>query len=212
MKAKNRHAEKFGPFQSFGPYRPVVNEQKYREHSILENIPSLFEIAERRNLSNAAKRLSFKSMLNSLDPDKEIRTFDFVGKGAVHQYEKNILKYAEKYNIDPDLTRAVMYAENARGWYGHAAETFGASESILPMNIQKSRWSKLVDRKPEEMYNPDTNIEAGTILLKRIRDRIEEPTPEKIASVWHFMGNENIDEFGSYVGRVYRQKPWQKLE
>lgn len=80
------------------------------------------------------------------------------------------------------------------------------------MNIQKNRWASLVDKDPEDMYDPDVNIEAGTILLRRIKDRIEKPTPEKIGSLWHGLVLEKTDEFGHYIGKVYREKPWRKID
>ena len=82
------------------------------------------------------------------------------------------------------------------------------SDSLLHMTSNKEKWAELVKKKQEDMYDPDVNIEAGTVLLKRIHDRIERPTPEKIGSVWHYSGMENIDEFGNFVGEVYKKKPW----
>ncbi|MCE7887215.1 MAG: hypothetical protein DYH13_06910 [Alphaproteobacteria bacterium PRO2] len=79
------------------------------------------------------------------------------------------------------------------------------------MNIKKQKWSGLVNKKQDDMHNADVNIEAGTVLLKRIRDRIERPTPEKIGSIWHYTGKENIDEFGNFIGEVYKKKPWLEL-
>lgn len=76
------------------------------------------------------------------------------------------------------------------------------------MNIKKKKWAGLVNKKQDDMHNADVNIEAGTVLLKRIRDRIERPTPEKIGSIWHYAGMENIDEFGNFIGEIYKKKPW----
>ena len=80
------------------------------------------------------------------------------------------------------------------------------------MNIQKNRWAKLVDKNPDDLYDPEANIEAGTVLLRKISDRIEHPSPEKIGSIWHYTGLEKTDEFGEYVGKIYREKPWKKFD
>ena len=143
----------------------------------------------------------------------EIVTRDSIGKKAVSRYDGSIRKNAEKYNIDPDLVRSIMYVENARGHklgLNDLADKIGFSDSIMPMNIQKDKWSKLVGKNPDDMYNPDTNIEAATVLLKRIMDRIEKPTPEKIGSIWNSASKEKTSKFGEYVRQVYDEKPWKK--
>lgn len=81
----------------------------------------------------------------------------------------------------------------------------------MPMNIQIKKWSGLIDKKPNELYDSNENIEASTVLLKRIRDRIKDPTPEKIGSIWNFAGKEKTSEFGEYVGMLYQEKPWKNL-
>jgi hypothetical protein len=118
---------------------------------------------------------------------------------------------AKKHNLDPDLIRAVMWAENARGSYwgaGYVLDEMKASETIMPMNINKDIWYKLVSDDSNDLYSPVQNIEAATILLKRIQDRIVNPTPEKIAAIWHFIGHEKTNNYSAYVGRVYKEKPW----
>ncbi len=199
---------------------PVVNNRKDRELSILNNTPATFEIKSNIFPVNLARKGAyglmqegFSDLFNNLEQaGKAAFSFESLGKSAVRTHDKKIMKYAQRHDIDPDLTRAVMFAENARGWYGRPMEAIGASESILPMNIQKNRWSTLVGKAADDMYDEDANIEAGTILLKRISDRISKPTPEKIASIWHGLGQENTDDFGEYVGRIYQQKPWRNID
>ena len=80
------------------------------------------------------------------------------------------------------------------------------------MNIQKDRWASLIDKNPDDLYDADNNIEAATILLKRISDRIEKPTPAKVGSIWNYMGREKTNEFGEYTGQLYKKKPWKNLD
>lgn len=108
-----------------------------------------------------------------------------------------------------------MYSENALGHkivLDDAFDVFKISETPLPMNVNKDMWSSLIDKKPEDMYDPEYNIEAGTVLLKRIADRIEKPDAAKVGSIWHYIGRENTDEFGEYVGKVYKEKPWRIID
>lgn len=138
-----------------------------------------------------------------------------MGRQAVHEHNGRILKYAQKYNVDPDLVRSVMFAENSRGHYvgaNYVADVVKKSGSPFPMNIQKDRWAELIDKKPEDLYNPDNNVEVATVLIRRITDRIERPTPEEVGSIWHYIGREKTDEFGESVGYVYRGKSWRQID
>lgn len=189
--------------KTYGPFRPVVNDGAKREDAIKRNLPAWFDIRVNPDAGDTSGIMD------------EAWNIDSYGKSVVHEHDKRILRNAQKYSIDPDLIRAVMFAENARGhklglnWVWDVADI---SESPRPMNIQKDRWSSLVDKKPEDLYDPDVNVEAGTVLLSRLRDRIKNPTPTKIGTLWNDLDNRNTNRFGNYVGRIYREKPWKKLD
>jgi soluble lytic murein transglycosylase-like protein len=189
--------------KTYGPPRPVVNDAAKREDAIKRNLPARFEI---RNNPEAGDASGFFD---------DVWNADSYGRTAVQEHHHRILRYSEKYDLDPDLVRAVMFAENARGhkvFLNWAGDVSGLSKSIMPMNIQKNRWSSLVDKSPEDMYDPDVNVEAGTLLLSRLRDRIEKPTPEKIGTLWNTLKEKETNVFGNYIGKLYREKPWKKLD
>jgi hypothetical protein len=182
--------------------KPVSRKESFeREESILNDTPAQYEV------ERDPKNIKW-------DLWDEVRTFGSKGKEAIKKYDSLILKNAEKHNLDPDLIRAVMYAEHSRGHKGgfnDFADKVHMSDSIMPMNIQNERWAKIIGKKPEDMYNPDLNIEAATILLKRIRDRIKKPTPEKIGTLWNGLSMKKTTEFGEYIGGLYHEKPWKKF-
>ncbi|HRC27293.1 MAG TPA: hypothetical protein PKX87_07680 [Alphaproteobacteria bacterium] len=189
--------------KTYGPLRPVVNDPAKREDAIKRNLPARFEIKENPQIDYGSSWLD------------NLRTFESYGKSAVNENDRRILRYSEKHNIDPDLVRAVMFAENARGHHfggNSVMEMIGKAKSIMPMNIQKNRWSSLIDKTPENMYDPDANIEASTVLLSRLRDRIEKPTPEKVGTLWNSLKEQETTIFGAYIGKVYREKPWKNLD
>jgi len=107
-----------------------------------------------------------------------------------------------------------MWAENARGHklgLNNLADMIGFSDSPLPMNINKETGAKLLSVEAKELYTPEMNIEASTIMLKRIIDRVEDPKDvSKIGSIWNFTGREQTNDFGEYTGRIYEEKPWSK--
>jgi soluble lytic murein transglycosylase-like protein len=131
---------------------------------------------------------------------------------AVSRYEREIDRAAKRRGVDADLIRSIMWAENARGhWFGlnRLADLVGTSETKLPMNV-KPHWAKLIGARPEDMTNPDVNIEAAAELIRRIRDRIEQPTAAKIGSVWQHTGQERVTDAGAAVARLYAEKPWTR--
>lgn len=84
-------------------YGPVVNNPQERENAIKNNLPARFEIESDLNTP-----MNF----NMFD---HIYNLDFLGKSAVNEHNGRILRFSEKYNLDPDPIRSVMFAENARG-------------------------------------------------------------------------------------------------
>lgn len=77
----------------------------------------------------------------------------------------------------------------------------------MPMNIQPKNWQGLVEDNAD-FDDPRTNIRAGARLLARIRDRIENPTPEKIGSIYNFAGQEQVVGWGEKIARAYDEKAW----
>jgi len=186
-----------------GLVKRVENDENKREEAIKANIPVRFEIE--RDMEQLKK-------LNIID---DIWSLDILGKKAVLEHDDKIQKYAKKHNIDPDITRSVMYAENAKGHKiigNKLGDVTRTSDSPLPMNIQKDRWSSLIDKEPDDLYDADNNVEAATILLRRISDRIDKPDAAKIGSIWNFTGREKTNEFGEYIGQIYEKKPWKIID
>ena len=75
------------------------------------------------------------------------------------------------------------------------------------MNIYPKIWGRLGLSK-ETASAPKKNIKAGVTLIKRIADRLDNPTPAKIGSIWNYAGRENVNDYGAYVDRMYHEKPW----
>lgn len=175
---------------------PVLKDPIERTDAILNNAFARFEVKENPNADDS-------------DPWYAVPS---VGKTSVLNFEPILIAEARKQGVDPDLVKAIVYAENARGHYfgtPKVLEGFELAGTIFPMNIDPEKWSGLgIDKN--SAYDPKTNIKAGFTLIRRIFDRIPNPSPAKIASVWNYVGRENVNDFGAYVGRIYREKPWTK--
>lgn len=176
---------------------PSLKDPDERRVSILQDKPDKFEFRGGRPADDSA-------------PFWELPQF---GARTVQRYDPIIVQMAEKHGVDADLLRAVMYMENARGHYfgmNNLSDALGLSDSIAPMNINPDLWKTLLNKAEPDFKDPRQNIEAATILLKSIANRLDDPTPEAIASVWNYLGRETTSDIGAYVGRAYREKPWEK--
>lgn len=166
--------------------KPIINDKDKRKISILDNTPAIFQIAD--NLHATAKA----------------PFYEWEARSEVGKWCGLIIQVAENYKVDRHLVMAIMYMETSHGWYD---KIYPLRETILPMNIHYKYWQDLGVTK-EKLGCPFYNIEFGAIILSRIRDRLEKPTIEKIASIYNFLGAEKVTDYGARVASVYRNKPW----
>ena len=137
-------------------------------------------------------------------------TMGWLGKYYVDKHNNDIEKYAIQNNIDPDLVRAVMYNEGATGHKGilnYLGDLIGASGSQMPMNIQGKTWGDF-DGKHYDTDIPQQNIELGTKVLKQMQNSLNEPTPDRVGTLWNETGANNINDVGARVKTAYDTKPW----
>lgn len=175
-----------------------INNPKRREESLTNDEDGRFHV--RKN--------------PEADGEERIHEISELGRNAVKKYDDMIGKAAEKYDVDPDLVRAVMWAENARGHKLGAnalADAIGKSKTVMPMNINTKKWAGLIGAESSDMNDPKKNIEASAVLLKRIKARMDDPNDvAKIGTIWNGAGLTKTNDFGEFIGRVYREKPWRQ--
>jgi len=121
-----------------------------------------------------------------------------------------IAQKARRIGVDPDLMRAIMYVEYANGYsYGGPAQLLGQAKSLYPMNIRPDRWQALVG-DDADFRDSATNIHAGALLLRRIGDRLSDPSIAKIATLYNSLAKDQVTDYGAQVARAYEEKPWTK--
>ena len=156
--------------------------------------------------------VSFSSYPGGNPAPRVLLPFRSSGRTAVATFEQTIEQEARRQKVDPDLVKAIVFAENARGHYfalAKTAEGFDVAETFLPMNINPDLWSRLgLSRK--NATDPEINIRAGVTLLKRLSNCVRDPVPEKIATLYNATGSRLVTDYGAYVARAYREKPWMK--
>ena len=135
-----------------------------------------------------------------------------VGSHYVNKYGDIIEKYANQYNVAPDLVKAIMYNEGATGHKGglnYLVDVFELSGSQMPMNIQDNTWGNF-DGQHYDTYNPEQNIELGVQVIKRLQNSINNPTIEKIATLYNQTGAMEVNDYGARTRTIYDKKPWLK--
>lgn len=189
---------------------PMLLRESDRRNSIIEDTPGRIAVVEEPKAVHVAPRHAFHSL----------------GRVPVVTHIAIIDREAVRYGVNPDLVRAIMYAENAQGaLYGHPAEFIGgagkealpgfmqwfAAKSILPMNIRYDTWGRLGFARAD-FHNPELNIRAGVLLIRRILDRLEKPTVSKVATLYNSLAKDWVSDYGARVADVYRKKQWERRQ
>lgn len=204
---------------------PTVNDRNERRRAILVGTPARFQISDEMPPPEGE---SWVGQAWDWVERRAVPHHDTARK-KIGQYNKVIEDEAAAQNIDPDLVRALMYAEIARGivkddFKEHIAEplidrglvpkvllgkVLSRRESYMPMNFNPRLWGDIVDNA-DVTEDARMNIRAGIRLAREIQDRVDTPTPAKIGSLYNFMGAERINEHGERVQKAYDQKLWLK--
>ncbi|WP_421707116.1 hypothetical protein [Algihabitans sp.] len=189
-------AEDANPETDIQTELPIINDPDERTASILNDTPARFAFTPDPEA----------------DSSSPIWEMPVLGRIAIERHGQTIDEMSKKHGVDPDLVRAILWLESARGHYvivgNYIADRLDLSNSAMPMNINSSLWGGLIGETDTRLEDPVENIEAAIILIRRISDRLEAPTPEAIGSIWNYIGRETTHDRGAYVGRIYREKPW----
>lgn len=183
---------------------PVLIKEADRRRSILENAPGRFIIEANPNADGGTPVLAQHAL----------------GFQAVQKLGSIIGEEAARLGVDPDLVRAVMYVETAQGYYFGAGplldllremkapDPIPKSKTVLPMNVNPDLWGPLAGAD-SNLHDPRTNIRAGTVLLKRILERLSNPRLEAVATLYNSLAKDRVTDYGARVADVYRRKLWQ---
>ncbi len=165
---------------------PTINMASDRKKSIINDTKSTFVVND------------------VFIPKIEAPFHEICSQNTVALYDNLIKIEAFKQDVDPDLIRAIMYIETSHGWYDHF---YPWHKTILPMNVHYEYWKELGFNK-SQLQIPEINIHVGTLIIKRIQDRLKDPKIRKIASVYNILGRESVSKYGAQVENIYRNKAW----
>lgn len=103
----------------------------------------------------------------------------------VHRYDELIKRTARKYDVDPMLVSSVIWQESR-----FRADRVGSKQEIGLMQVTEAaarewaRATRVTSFKRNDLFNPATNIEAGTWYLARALRRwshCSDPVPFALA-------------------------------
>ena len=173
--------------------RSMYNMEQDRINAINWGVDAVFEIVDNPDADDNYRFL-----------DRATRSY---AKATVLENMETIERLAIEFNVDPQLVKAIMFREQAAGPVQPTADSLGISDTLSPMGFNPEIWHGLgIDR--ESASNGEGNIRAAVILISRIQDRITDPTPEKIATLYNGLMMENTSDYGALVGRYYKESPW----
>lgn len=182
------------------PGKPLtIRYEEARIWALKNDVPASFDIADNPHQTG----------------DAPFRRQHSKGVETVRKYDPIINLEAQRQGVDPNLIRAIMYVENADGsHYGleSVLTAMGAAKTLMPMNINPKTWEGMDGKSINDYKDPEKNIAAAVALIRRIRDRIENPTPSKIGSIWNFTGREKVNSLGARIGRAYKERLWEKKQ
>jgi hypothetical protein len=173
--------------------RPIYKMEQDRINAINWDTSALFEIADNPDADDSYRI-------------QDIATSNYA-KAKVFEHASTIERLAKEHGVEPDYVKAIMFREQAAGPLQPMADFARVGKTISPMGINPEKWSGLgIDR--DAARNSEDNIRAAIILVKRIQDRIADPTVEKIATLYNGLMLEKVSNYGAQVGRYFRDKPW----
>jgi soluble lytic murein transglycosylase-like protein len=166
--------------------------------------------AARRTLVVAGKGGNFAVEPNPAatgnKPIQEIASFS-----DVKRYDPLITQVAKDQSVNPDLIRAVMYAETTHGRYDAPFELLGINGSIRPMNVNVDFWGAALGVTRNDLENPLKNIQAGTRILRGILDNTDGNAPiSVVATLYNDLGAKKVTDYGARVEAIFRERLWER--
>jgi hypothetical protein len=143
------------------------------------------------------------------DADGAAPLYEKRGYSQVDQNEKYIIEMSEKYHVNADLIRSIIFVETTHGYYDMALAPFDANKSILPMNINTRYWGDVWGKR-EDLKDPRANIEAGTKMLRSIMNAMPKASVAQVATIYNNSNADKVSDYGARVERVYMEKYWEQ--
>lgn len=189
----------FGEGEGEGDIIPTLSTAQDRKQSIINNTPAIFNIEgyERDSVNDI--------------PWYQLHTQEEVTENN-DVIDKIIDKNAQTNNIHHNrLIRSIIYLETTHGYYDAINPM---NKSFRPMNVNYDYWKEWINKmgytKEQVKNNKEINIKIGYALVIKILERIQNPTIEKVGSIYNVLGKEKISSYGKVLKYYYDNESWLK--
>lgn len=111
---------------------------------------------------------------------------------------------SSRFGVPRNWMLSIAWMEMTHGYYDEPLEWFDANDSLQPMNINISYWSRLFTRA--QMTDTRENILAGGFMLHRLRARVHPMDLPRVATTYNGLGLQQINDYGARVESIHRQR------
>jgi soluble lytic murein transglycosylase len=207
----------------------AVGEKTFSQKALKE-IDSQFKTTEEREKAMSLYYLTewyqggMRQIYNFKQSARNMMTEKYINVVFPVPYFQTVETLSQKYGVPRELIYSITRQESAfvpseRSW----ADAFGLMQMIPEKASELSKKYKIPYKDFNDLYNPDTNLEMGTALLKELRKKFNGKFAQTVASynasdaaikVWEkerFNGNyiefiESIpyEETRNYIKLVFR--------
>lgn len=77
------------------------------------------------------------------------------------------------------------------------------------MNVNVEYWKDLGFSRGD-LRDPETNIQVGIALLKRIKKQVLDGDIKKIATLYNNLGTTKVSDYGARVASIYKERSWER--
>lgn len=156
---------------------------------LLRGIDSQFKTYKEREKSMSLYYLTkwyqggMRQIYNFKPSDRNAMTEKYINVVFPTPYYETIESLATKYSVPKELVYAITRQESAfvpseRSW----ADAFGLMQMIPEKATELSKKYAIPYHDYNDLYNPETNIEMGTALLKILREKFQYKFAQSVAA------------------------------
>jgi membrane-bound lytic murein transglycosylase F len=141
----------------------VLSDTKSLAYAVRQDAPKLMEAVNKFVTKNRDGKFAKRIYRKYFEDDKAIRKLQPTSiKGQISPYDDLIRKYARKYGLDWRMVAAQMYQESG---FDPKAKSWAGARGLMQI---MPRTARELGVDPKDLYDPETNIAAGTLYMHRM--------------------------------------------
>jgi membrane-bound lytic murein transglycosylase F len=141
----------------------MLSDTKPLAYAVRQDAPELLEAVNSFVTNNRDRKLAKRLYQKYFEDDKAIRKLQpTTVKGRISPYDELIRKYARKHGFDWRIIAAQMYQESG---FDPKAKSWAGARGLMQI---MPRTARELGVDPKDLYDPETNIAAGTLYMHRM--------------------------------------------